>query len=285
MATFEGRTPGVTFGGLLNIENNNQGIDSTSRPVQDGRGTVGPFEISTTQTKFTQKMLINGQDMILDADQDSKFITSVDDVLTLQLQGQPLFEFDGSVDSAVNGLKFTASAGSAPASINAIGTATNISIKIIPKGTGAVDLGGGLTLAGGSDVIAAYEVGSFTPTLGASVADGNHTYNTQNGDFIRIGNLVWFFVDMNITSVDAAISGSLSVKGLPFQSLTAAMHAVRVLSITYPANTEQLVMVNSSTSPTIAFQGVQSGGGFIPFTDIVLGVTPRITFSGMYRIA
>lgn len=56
---------------------------------------------------------------------------------------------------------------------------------------------------------------TWTPTLGASTANGTHTYNAQTGHYVQIGKLViaWFRID--ITTVDAAISGSLAIKGLP----------------------------------------------------------------------
>lgn len=48
MATFSGRYPGSTYGGILNIDNNNNGIDSTLRTVQDGKGNVAPYQLSST---------------------------------------------------------------------------------------------------------------------------------------------------------------------------------------------------------------------------------------------
>lgn len=53
MATNEGRSVGSTFKNLLNIDNSNAGIDSTSRQVQDGEGTTTELYLSTTNIKAT----------------------------------------------------------------------------------------------------------------------------------------------------------------------------------------------------------------------------------------
>ena len=48
MATLNGRTPGDTYGNLLQVDNSNNGIDGTLRDLEDGEGTAGPVQISTT---------------------------------------------------------------------------------------------------------------------------------------------------------------------------------------------------------------------------------------------
>lgn len=288
MATLEGQTQAASFKDLLQVSNNNSGIDIVSRPIEDGEGTTGPFEVSTTQTKFTQKMLLNGNDLFLDVDADSKFITSVDDVLTLQLQGQSLFEFNGSVASAVNGLRFDASALTNDTSINSFGNDANISIDIAPKGAGTVNLGGGLTIAGGADTIAAYDVGTFTPTLGASVADGVHTYIAQTGQFIRIGNLIWFSIFMNISALDVAISGNLIFRGLPFSASDIdAVFMVVADDITFPANVETLFCRPVSVGTNLFFAGVRGNGtsGVSIASGDINGTTPQFRITGTYRTA
>lgn len=48
MATLSGRQPNQTYGNLLQVDNSNSGIDGTLRDIQDGEGTAGPFQISTS---------------------------------------------------------------------------------------------------------------------------------------------------------------------------------------------------------------------------------------------
>lgn len=56
MATFTGRTPQDTYGGLFNIDNSNMGIDTTLRIVQDGLGNATPLKMSTTRTTLTSDL-------------------------------------------------------------------------------------------------------------------------------------------------------------------------------------------------------------------------------------
>ena len=48
MATLTNRAPKDTYKDLLQISNSNSGIDATLRTIEDGEGTSGPFQVSTT---------------------------------------------------------------------------------------------------------------------------------------------------------------------------------------------------------------------------------------------
>lgn len=74
----------------------------------------------------------------------------------------------------------------------------------------------GLYLDGGATPMDAYEEGSWTPTIGAHLANGSHTYSWQIGRYIRIGNLVWFTANVSLSARDPAMSGNLRINGLPF---------------------------------------------------------------------
>lgn len=87
---------------------------------------------------------LNGQEFWLDSDKDSSLHVSTDDLLNVKLQGQDLFNFDGTTASSVNGLDFTAAAAGSPAtvSIDAQGSSTDIDINLVPKGAGNAEVGG-----------------------------------------------------------------------------------------------------------------------------------------------
>ncbi len=59
MATLAGRKPSATYKGLLNIDNSNTGIDSTLRTVQDGEGTEGTLQLSSTGLNVTSGLQYN----------------------------------------------------------------------------------------------------------------------------------------------------------------------------------------------------------------------------------
>jgi trimeric autotransporter adhesin len=60
MATFTGRTIANTYKGLLNIDNNNSGIDGTVRTVQDGEGTNSPLQLSNSILNVNGAFQIGG---------------------------------------------------------------------------------------------------------------------------------------------------------------------------------------------------------------------------------
>lgn len=85
---------------------------------------------------------LDGQQLILDADQDTHFTADTDDRLDLALAGTDLFRWDGTVATPVNGLDFIASATGSAVQMKAVGSDTNISINIVPKGNGTLQAGG-----------------------------------------------------------------------------------------------------------------------------------------------
>ena len=60
MSTFTGRTIANTYKGLLNIDNNNSGIDTTVRTVQDGEGTASPLQLSNSILNVNGAFQIGG---------------------------------------------------------------------------------------------------------------------------------------------------------------------------------------------------------------------------------
>lgn len=83
----------------------------------------------------------NGQKLILDSDADSSIQVTVDDRLDMALKAVTLFRFDGTAVGVQDGLDFTAGA-AGTVSIDAVGVSGAISINLVPKGTGTVQVGG-----------------------------------------------------------------------------------------------------------------------------------------------
>lgn len=77
-----------------------------------------------------------------------------------------------------------------------------------------------------------YESGSWTPTLGVvSGTDGSHAYGQQEGAYVRVGSLVWIAATMTISPLDSAMSGAVTIKGLPFVNGQAGFAPEFVISI------------------------------------------------------
>jgi hypothetical protein len=60
-----------------------------------------------------------------------------------------------------------------------------------------------------------YEEGTFTPTL-ISSGGGTPTYNTQTGYYVKVGQLVWIYYRVILSSKAGFSAGTLSIGGLPF---------------------------------------------------------------------
>lgn len=85
---------------------------------------------------------IDGAILVIDADGDSTLRESADDVVRLRLQGMDAVIFDGDVASPVNGFTITTSATTVAPQLRAQGTDSNISINLVPSGTGTVQCNG-----------------------------------------------------------------------------------------------------------------------------------------------
>lgn len=60
MATFSGRNVSATYKGLLNIDNNNAGVDGTTRTVQDGEGTSSALQLSSSVVNVNGTFKVGG---------------------------------------------------------------------------------------------------------------------------------------------------------------------------------------------------------------------------------
>jgi len=118
--------------------------------------------------------------------------------------------------SAVNYLEITnAATGNGP-TISAVGDDTNIDLNISPKGSGVLNLDFGSA----NSTLDDYEEGTFTPNFGT---DGTGfttvTYNTQLGYYVKIGNLVYIGLKLDVATLTVgSASGSLEIESLPFTS-------------------------------------------------------------------
>ena len=91
---------------------------------------------------LTGTLDVDGNELILDSDADSSIRMNTDDLFDLKLGGTVLMSFDGTTASSVNGLTFYTSATGNAVRMLARGTDSNISINLVPKGTGTVQING-----------------------------------------------------------------------------------------------------------------------------------------------
>jgi len=113
----------------------------------------------------------------------------------------------------------TTVAGSVPRySLSLGGSTTNTTIgnNVFSGSTGAILLApGGATIAANQQLH-----GTWTPVIVGSTTAGVNTYAVQNGTFTRFGDMVWASCQIAMSLKDASISGSITVRGLPFSVRT-----------------------------------------------------------------
>jgi hypothetical protein len=72
----------------------------------------------------------------------------------------------------------------------------------------------GISFNSGTNILAFYATGTFTPTMTGAGTAGVTIYNSQVGYYTRIGNMVWVFGHIDVSS--ATGSGAVKINGLPF---------------------------------------------------------------------
>jgi hypothetical protein len=140
-----------------------------------------------------------------------------------------------------------------------------------------LSVGGGITLGGGTDVLDAYEEGTFTATLTAATPPT--TPPTVTGYYTKIGNLV--NVDFYFQNVDTTGgSGDLIVSGLPFSATSTGKSLGSVFALACLVNPGATANVVSGTS-TLNFTVT----GTVGSTDIIAGAGSYLRVSLTYRTA
>lgn len=134
-----------------------------------------------------------------------------------------------------------------------------------------------------------YAAGNFTPVLAGSVTPGNQTYSFQQGNWVRIGNMIFFNLNIRLTALDAAAAGNATI-ALPFNSANVANEQAQFTAvfnnITLSAGQTQVVgeLPPNTDVMLVAAQG--SGAGLnaaIPITSFANNAVIRM--SGAYMIA
>jgi hypothetical protein len=96
--------------------------------------------------------------------------------------------------------------------------------------SGGVYLGG----TGAANKLDDYETGTFTPTIGGSTGNPTATYTVNNGEYTKIGDLVYVAMDIELSALSGG-SGFVELDGLPFTA-QGVSNATGVLSITRTGN-------------------------------------------------
>tara|TARA_R100001198_G_C5173285_1_gene173115 strand:- start:47 stop:676 length:630 start_codon:yes stop_codon:yes gene_type:complete len=137
-----------------------------------------------------------GNELILDADNDTSITADSDDTINFKVGGSDRLTINssGDIDVETGDIFFSGS-----------GKGINL----------------GVTSNTDSNTLEDYEEGTFTPTfIGTSGSAGSHAFINTEGKYRKVGNLVYIFLFGNVTNV-GSYSGNNRVGGLPFANATA----------------------------------------------------------------
>jgi hypothetical protein len=126
-----------------------------------------------------------------------------------------------------------------------------------------------------------YEEGTFTPSLNFGGAAVAMTYATQKGNYTKIGNVVRFVVDIELSSKGTS-SGSATIVGLPFSisNTNGTSVATGMSTITTDSKGNLLMLLASGTTSQLRGQNSNSN-----YTDTAFGASTILRFTGTYQVS
>lgn len=156
---------------------------------------------------------------------------------------------------------------------------TNTDLNILPNGTGVTSIPNGITFDG-THVLKNYVTQTnWTPVLTFGGASTGITYTTQQGVYLRIGDLV--FVEMEILlSNKGSATGDAIITGLPLVVSANSFMNTRWALVTFDATYTTAIAAVSLSSA--ALQQVGNNNAFISLKDTNFSNTTNIFFSGIY---
>ena len=262
----------ATITGDLTVDTSTLKVDSTNNRV--GVGTATP----------TQALHVRGNILTGSAAGTDSYVNVATDGVQNAYMG---FNNSGSTNSsgASNNHQYVANGNGYPIQIATNGvsiatfstaavTITNGNVVMATSGKG-IDFSA-TAGTGTSEILADYEEGTFTPTIG-----GTATYTAQTGTYTKVGRLVTASFDITILlrgTGDVAI-----VSGLPFAASANVGAAVAISYFSTLANSSASIYgyVNSST---MAFNTIAAGGGTSFSGAAVITNATRLAGTAVYMV-
>ncbi|MGE4218519.1 MAG: hypothetical protein AB7G39_03645 [Alphaproteobacteria bacterium] len=137
------------------------------------------------------------------------------------------------------------------------------------------------------------EIGTWTPTLGVvSGIDGVHTYSVQNGHYVRFGPLCWIRGQCSISYFDESMTGSVTIKGLPYAnalnpgSVVLTVGSYTRIALDSGSSFYSIAAVIRNGSSDAALRA--SGDDVAPTKDIIadnLQSGSGVSFCGIYQVS
>lgn len=297
--------------GDINLSPDGIGVVSVTNPLDVNNIRLTGNTISSTDTNGDINLSPDGTGTVS--------VTTSIDIDNIRINGNTIESTDtnGQIILTPDGtaeVNITSSLIAANFNLNAntiSATNTNGDITLTPDGTGVItatnsdivssndrinSLGSttnswdnvycdGLTFDDGTNILDTYtEATSFTPTLAFGGASTGITYAVQGGSYTRIGNLIWFTINLNLTSKGTA-TGSATIEGLPFTANSSTYEGVRLSNVAFTIGKTYAVGVVNNGGTNINLQEVGSGASFLNIQDSAVANNSGFFISGVFRVA
>lgn len=201
--------------------------------------------------------------------------------------GNELLKFSATA-SAVNELTVTNAAAGNPPSLNATGGDTDISISLVPKGAGVIDISGATggkikfpatqNASADANTLDDYEEGSWTPAVG-----GTATYTVQAGTYTKIGNLVTIQLRLTINAIGTGSTAVVS--GLPFTNGQAVARALSVgLFVSSATNYIWVGAAVNASAATLSLVATAAAVASATDPAVFFGNSASIVIGGHYYV-
>jgi len=125
-----------------------------------------------------------------------------------------------------------------------------------------------------------YEENTFTPVLEGSTSAGAGTYTIQAGKFTRIGNRVFFTINLAWSSHTG--TGNMVVSGFPYPpALVYRAFPITAFNLTYTNGNQLAGQIGASSFTKMDIVQIASGGASVA---IAMDTAAQITVNGHYEI-
>ena len=162
-------------------------------------------------------------------------------------------------------------------------------LAVANGGTGSSTAAAARTALGlGAVAVETYVTGTITPTITfATPGDVSVAYVQQNGNYTRIGNRVFFNVNLQCTPTYTTAAGALIIGGLPIATAALAGFSFGQLSrMTYAAGELDAHLQAASGATTVSILLTRSANTVVTasVTNFPSGTEYIIRFSGSYEV-
>lgn len=139
---------------------------------------------------------------------------------------------------------------------------------------------GPISFDNGTNTMAAYEVGNWTPTITGSGSNPTPTYTTQVGRYIKVGKLVYVTCTIQVSALTGG-TGNFEISGLPYTTQNTTNHQATFSGIYVSTTVSRLIGLANPNATKIGF--LYAGDGSAGSFSLPQTTTTQINISGCYQ--